>query len=283
MINILLVDDQNFTRKALNVILEPESDFKVLGEAENGVTALDLMNQLAVDIDIAIVDLDMPKMDGFELTRQIHLRFPQTKVIILSSHEDKNSINKAVNSGAKGYLLKNSSAKEIVDTINYVQRGYFQLGPGLFEKLISNLIGDEAETLDRVSQLETNVDRYFVQLKQEITLQQEANNHQLFEELKLQLEYLKLEFKQGLYIFQNQVTEQVNDGLDIINNSQQNENFVPDFWEHRHFKLTQKINSVENSHRFYIKKIEKEFFILRCGLLFLLVVFFIEKVVLLLF
>ena len=282
MIHILLVDDQNFTRQALNVILEPESDFKVLGEAENGVKALELMNQMADNVDIAIVDLDMPKMDGFELTEKIRHRFPETKVIILSSHEDKQSINKAVNCGARGYLLKNSSAKEIVDTIHYVQRGYFQLGPGLFEKLISNLIDDEVETSDRIAQLEVSVNQYFVQLKQENKLQQEENRHQLFEELNVQLERLKLEFRQGLYVFQNQVSEQVNDGLDILTNSPQNYDFNPEFWEQRYYKFNQKINSVENTNKFYLKKLEKEIVILRYGLVFLLVVFFMEKVVLLL-
>ena len=118
-------------------ILEREQDLKVIGQAANGIEALKFIKQH--NPDIALVDLEMPEMNGFSLTYQITQRFSQTKVIILSACEERESIDTAVKAGAKGFLLKTTSGQEIIDTIRYVQRGYFQLGPGLFEKILSNL------------------------------------------------------------------------------------------------------------------------------------------------
>ena len=283
MIHLILVDDQNFTRQALKAILQTEANLTILGEANNGVQALELMHRAEVDIDIAIVDLDMPKMNGFELTKQICHRFPQTKVIILSGYEDRESINKAVSCGARGYLLKNSSTQEIVDTIEYVKRGYFQLGPGLFEQLISNLINNETETSSLLLQLKLDAERSFSELKQEIILQKKAIYHELLEELNMQLDSLKSEFRQGLYIFQNQVSEQVNDGLDILHKNQRNSQFNIDSWEQRFFQLIHKINILESSYKFKLKKLEKETSLMRYGLIFLLVAFLVEKAIVLFF
>jgi DNA-binding NarL/FixJ family response regulator len=133
VIKILIVDDQNFTRQALQTILETEVDFEVVGKATSGLEAIKYLEQSKVDI--ALVDLEMPEMNGLTLTKILSQRFADTKTIILSSHDGDDEINSAVEAGARGYLLKNTSAQEIGDTIRAVQRGYFQLGPGLFEKL----------------------------------------------------------------------------------------------------------------------------------------------------
>ncbi len=283
MIHLILVDDQNFTRQALKAILQTEANFTILGEANNGVQALELMDRSEVDIDIAIVDLDMPEMNGFELTKQICHRFPKTKVIILSGYEDRASINKAVSCGARGYLLKNSSTQEIVDTIEYVKRGYFQLGAGLFEQLISNLINNETETSNLLLQLKLDAERSVSELKQEIILQKKEIYHELLEELNIQLDSLKSEFRQGLYIFQNQVSEQVNDGLDIIHKNQRDSQSNIESWEQRFFQLVHKINVLESSYKFQLKKLEKENSLMRYGLIFLLVAFFVEKAIVLFF
>ena len=126
MIKILIVDDQNFTRQALKTILEAEEDFEVVGKAKSGLEALEQMEQK--ETDVIVVDLEMPEMNGLTVTQIISQRFPSTKVIILSSHDDEDNINKAVEAGARGYLLKSTSTQEIADTIRAVQRGYFQLG-----------------------------------------------------------------------------------------------------------------------------------------------------------
>ncbi len=281
MIRILIVDDQNFTRKALRAILKSEENLIIVGEAENGIKALELMNKEA--IDIAIVDLDMPEIDGFELTQKICQEFSQTKVIILSSHEDRYSINKAVNFGAKGYLLKDTSVNEVIDTINYVQRGYFQLGPGLFEKLISASINYDLETSEQLSELETKSERDLILLKQEIIERDEQVRQEVCAELELEIERLRFELKKGLNKFQTQVYQQLKSGFEDFANSHENSQFRPEFWHQRYLEMTNNIQSIENKYQSSLNKITKEMFIWRYCLIFLLLVFFIEKTAIIFF
>ena len=275
MIRVLIVDDQNFTRKALRAVLKNEQNLIIVGEAENGIKALELMEQL--EIDLAIVDLDMPEMNGFELTQKISQNFPQTKVIILSSHDDRESINQAVNFGARGYLLKNTSVSEVIDTINYVQRGYFQLGPGLFEKLISESINYELKTSEYLSELGTKSEQDFFRLKQEIINQNEQVSQEVFEELEIKTEQLKFELKQGLNQFQSQVYKQLKSGFDNFTNNQNTSQFNSEFWHQRYLEITQNINSIEKKHQLSLDRLSKEIVVWRYSLIFLLIVFCVEK------
>jgi len=275
MIRIIIVDDQNFTRKALRSVLQNEQNLIIVGEAENGNKALELMHR--EEIDLAIVDLDMPEMDGFELTQKINQDFPQTKVIILSSHGDRDSVNKAVNFGARSYLLKNTSTSEVADTINYVQRGYFQLGPGLFEKFISDSISYELETSEQLSELETKSEQDFFRLKQEIINQNERVRQEVFTELELKIEHLKFEFEQGLHKFQGQVYRQLKSGFDNFANNQKTSQSIPESWHQNYLEITKNINSIEKKHQLLLNKLNQEIIILRYSLIFLLIVFLIEQ------
>lgn len=196
---------------ALQTILEAEADFAVIGQATSGSEALSIMEQEA--INIIIVDLEMPEMDGLTLTKIIQQRFTDTRVIILSSHNDEASINAAVASGARGYLLKSTSTQEIADTIRAVERGYFQLGPGLFEKLLSHLIQEKQRTVDNLLQLEAKYTQSMVVLEDKILAKNEAQRQQLFQELELQIHNLKQDFRSGLENFQSQVSNQLHNGM----------------------------------------------------------------------
>jgi hemolysin D len=132
-IRILIVDDQNFVRKMLQYSLEPQLDLEIIGTANSGKDALVQIEQLHPDI--ALVDIEMPEMNGLEITRAISEQYPQTKVLVISIHDDENYIRDALQAGAKGYLLKNTPPAELAHAIRFVKRGYLQLGPGLFEKL----------------------------------------------------------------------------------------------------------------------------------------------------
>ena len=132
-IRILIVDDQNFVRKMLQYSLASQLDLEVVGTANSGADALTQIEQLHPDI--ALVDVEMPGMNGLEITRTISEQYPQSKVLVLSSHDDDSYIRDALQAGAKGYLLKNTPPEELAHAIRFVQRGYLQLGPGLFEKL----------------------------------------------------------------------------------------------------------------------------------------------------
>ncbi len=132
-IRILIVDDQNFVRKMLQYSLESQLDLEVVGTAHSGQDALAQIEQLRPNI--ALVDIEMPGMNGLVITRTISEQYAQTKVLVLSSHDDDSYIRDALQAGAKGYLLKNTPPEELAHAIRFVQRGYLQLGPGLFEKL----------------------------------------------------------------------------------------------------------------------------------------------------
>lgn len=278
MIRIIIVDDQNFTRKALRAVLKNELNLMIVGEAENGIKALELMNQ--EEIDLAIVDLDMPEMDGFELTQKIHQNFPKTNVIILSSHDDRESINKAVNFGARGYLLKQNSVSEVIDTIHYVQRGYFQLGPGLFEKFIAESISYEQDTSNYLTELESKTEGDFMLLKQEMIKQKQIINQEVFEELELKTNQLKLELRQGLNKFQGQVYNKLQNGFSDLVKKQEHLDNSPstaEFWHEQYLEITQDISHIKKNYQLSLEKLSKEITIWRYCMVFLLVIFFIEK------
>ncbi|MEM9275642.1 MAG: response regulator transcription factor [Cyanobacteria bacterium P01_F01_bin.143] len=278
-IRILIVDDQNFTREAVRSILEQESDFEVVGQAENGFKGIEKIAELCPDV--AVIDLEMPKMNGFVLAQKIKQQFPKTKVVILSSCEDHDSINKAVKAGAKGYLLKSTSGTELTDTIRCVQRGYFQLGPGLFEKLVSGFIEENSNTTENLSQLENKSQDNFVHLEQEIKTRNEQTRAEMFQELDRQIKHLKTEFRQGLSNFQSQVGNQVRQGLeslsDRINYKMIDNNSLEERIQAWDFERKKELNHLLTGTKKTVSNLEKQVMILRYCLIFLAISFFAEK------
>lgn len=137
MISLLLVDDQSLICQGLKAMLNLEPDLEVVGCAENGQTALELVASLKPNV--VLMDLQMPVMDGREATRIITEQFPDTKVLVLSTFDDDKYIAQSMRAGAKGYLLKDMPVKELAESIRLVARGYGQMAPGLMEKLITNI------------------------------------------------------------------------------------------------------------------------------------------------
>ena len=285
MIRILIVDDQNFTREAVKSILEEESDFEVIGLAENGIKALEKISEIRPDV--AVVDLEMPEMNGFVLTQHIQQQFPQTKVVILSSCDDHASINSAVKAGAKGYLLKSTSGVELTDTIRYVQRGYFQLGPGLFEKLLSGFIEENSNTTDDLSQLKSTAQDNFYHLEQEIKTRNEQTRNEMFQELQKQINHLKTEFRQGLGTFQYQVSNQMRQGLESLSDRVKHDTVDNNSLERRiqtwDFERQKQLNNILTGTKKTIGDLEKQVTILRYCLIFLAMSFFVEKLAVFIF
>ncbi len=121
---ILLVDDNATVRKGLRYILSGTENIEVVDEAENGKVALRKMKS---DIDLVMMDVRMPEMDGVTATRLVKQRNPKTKVLALSLYDDKASINSMMKQGASGYVLKGDSKSEILNAINLLSknRTYF--------------------------------------------------------------------------------------------------------------------------------------------------------------
>ncbi len=134
MIRILLVDDQPLIRRGLRALLKPEPDLEIVGEAENGETAIDLLKTITADV--ILMDIRMPIMDGVAATGAIVPLHPSTKILILTTFDDTEYVSRALQAGAAGYLLKDTPAEELVQAIQLIHKGYTQLSPGLAQKLI---------------------------------------------------------------------------------------------------------------------------------------------------
>lgn len=143
MISIVLADDHHVVRQGLKALLEAEPDLKVIGEAGDGITTAQLVENLKPNI--LILDLMMTGMNGLEVTRQVAKRSPKTIVVILSMHSNEGYVLEAMRAGAKAYIIKESSADELVHAIREVMAGHRYLGPPLSERVIDNYM-KKAET-----------------------------------------------------------------------------------------------------------------------------------------
>lgn len=138
-IRVLIVDDQHFARQFLETVLNLDTEFsrlQVIGTAKNGQEALKKVDSL--NPDVVLLDLEMPEMDGLSATKVIVEKFPQSKILVLSSSDNSSYLYKALQAGAKGYLLKDTPSGEIRNAICSVNKGYYQVGPGLLTKALDN-------------------------------------------------------------------------------------------------------------------------------------------------
>lgn len=119
--NVLLVDDHAIVTDGLQALLANESEFTIKGVARNGKMALDMLNVLKVDI--VLMDIDMPEMDGIQSTQLIKSIMPDKKVLMLTMHHEKAMIKTMMDIGADGYLLKNSTKDELMKALRIVQSG----------------------------------------------------------------------------------------------------------------------------------------------------------------
>jgi DNA-binding NarL/FixJ family response regulator len=148
MIKILLVEDQEIIRRGLKTLLETTTDFQVVGEANNGKGAIELVERLHVNSlppDVVLMDIRMPVMDGVEATKAICQKYPETKILVLTTFDDTKYVAKALSFGAKGYLLKDTPTEELAQAIHSIHQGYTQFGPGIVEKAIAGKLTNEVD------------------------------------------------------------------------------------------------------------------------------------------
>lgn len=135
IIKILLADDHVIVRQGLRALLASEKDLEIVGEAGNGLEALEAARRLKPDI--AILDLMMPELNGLETTRQMFKNSPQTRVIILSMYDDEGFVLDALAKGAAGYVLKDSDAVDLIHAVREVSHGRKYLSPPLSDRAIA--------------------------------------------------------------------------------------------------------------------------------------------------
>ena len=154
MISIVLADDHHVVRQGLRALLETEADFRIIGEAGDGLEAARLVENLQPNV--LVLDLMMGGMNGIEVTRQVSKRSPKTTVVILSMHNNEAYVLEALRAGAKAYILKESSADELVRAIREVSAGRRYLGPPLSERVIDTYLRKaESSMLDPYDTLTT--------------------------------------------------------------------------------------------------------------------------------
>jgi len=161
-VRIVLVDDHGIIRQGLRSLLECQPDMEVIGEAENGHTAVELVRELQPDI--VITDVTMPNLNGMDATRQITHLFPQVKVIGLSGHTDNSFIIGMLKAGASAYVLKQCLFDDLLEAIQVVSQGGTYLSPETTGTVVSNYIQLLSESTDSPLGILTEREREVLQL-----------------------------------------------------------------------------------------------------------------------
>ncbi|MGG6266078.1 response regulator [Leptolyngbya sp. AN03gr2] len=154
MIRVLLADDQNLIREGLKALLEQEPDLQVVADVDNGCDAVEQAE--ALQPDVVLMDLKMPRMDGITATQTICERCPETRVLVLTASDDEKSVRTALQVGARGYLLKDMSPDELANAVRTAHKGFTQLSPGILQKALAFSIEDEV-TIEPIESAVTNV------------------------------------------------------------------------------------------------------------------------------
>ncbi len=137
-IQVLLVDDHTILREGVRSLLESEPDMRVVGEARDGMEAVEQVDALAPDV--VIMDMVMPRMNGLEATVEIKRRHADVKILILSMYDDDEYVQQIIQAGAAGYVLKRVAADDLVKAIREVYAGASFLYPPIAAKLIEDYV-----------------------------------------------------------------------------------------------------------------------------------------------
>ncbi len=162
-IKILIVDDHTVVRDGLAVMLGRLEDFAVVGEAKNGLEAVEKAHELQPDV--ILMDLRMPELDGVEAMRRIRVEDPEVKFIVLTTFDTDEYIFDAIEAGAKGYLLKDASREDLFEAVRAVHRGESLIQPGVAARVLDRFaqLSHQAAAPDALSEREAGVLRLMAQ------------------------------------------------------------------------------------------------------------------------
>jgi DNA-binding NarL/FixJ family response regulator len=156
--SILLADDHGLVRRGLRLILDAQPDLEVVAEASDGAEAIALA--LSEEVDLAILDISMPRMTGLQAARELQQRRPDVRVLILSMHESEQYLYEALRAGASGYVVKTVADRDLVEACRATLRGEPFLYPGAVTALVNDHLRRAREgklPLDPLTPRETEV------------------------------------------------------------------------------------------------------------------------------
>ena len=154
-IKILLVDDHAVVRMGFKMLIEAEDDITVIGEAESGEVAIKLFQELKPDI--IVMDITMPGIGGLEAIDRIITKDKNTKILVLSAHEDSVHPKRVLNAGAMGYLTKRSAAEELIKAIKSIHQGKRYLEPNIAQQMAITQLSGETNPVEILSDREFEV------------------------------------------------------------------------------------------------------------------------------
>ena len=171
MIRVVIVDDQKTVREYLDTYLSEIHEISVVGLATNGREAIAVVEECLPDV--VLMDIEMPLMDGIEATKKISKHFNHPKILLLTSKEDKQLLDCALQAGAKGYILKTANSKDLDKIIHLTNRGYFQFGPTFKHRNYNESgvsVSEIYQTSNKSSSLIThNIDRAVLNIVEHIS------------------------------------------------------------------------------------------------------------------
>lgn len=160
-INILIADDHKIVRDGLVSLLSDEEEFNIVAQAENGLRVLNILKYSK--IDIVIMGISMPELDGIECTKKIKEMYPEIHILILSMYNEEQYINEVFKSGASGYILKNSGKEELTRAIKSIIDGIPYFSPEVTQTYIESLSNpDITNVMDELSLREIEVMKLIV-------------------------------------------------------------------------------------------------------------------------
>jgi DNA-binding NarL/FixJ family response regulator len=154
-IRVLIAEDHQLLREGIRSLLRGEADIEVVAEASDGLEAL----QRAAEVgpDLVVMDAGLPGLSGIEATRRLRDSRPELPVLVLSMHDDPQTVDQALHAGARGYVLKGLGVADLCQAIRAVHRGEFYLSPQLAERTLQGYLSPRGQSVDPLSPREREV------------------------------------------------------------------------------------------------------------------------------
>ncbi|MBB3968469.1 response regulator transcription factor [Mucilaginibacter phyllosphaerae] len=183
-INIAIVDDQNLFRQSLALLINSIENFSLVAECSGGQVFINALNKFNMAVDVAIIDMDMPGMNGIELNKYLQANYPKIKVIVLTVHASETLITQMIGCGASGYLAKNCDRDELLLAVNTVHKTGFYFNAEVI-KALRTTAGHRLPVQDNLNGLRVSLSKRERQILTLIC--QEFNNAEIATELNVSI------------------------------------------------------------------------------------------------